>query len=332
VIRWAVDRIVHFDSGDFVKGGLSHFGFRDRGGQLYAIQHQCHFLGLVGEDDQLEWTVAPEPVLADVPNIAAELEFPMYVDELPDGSLVVSNFGNALLFRIDTEKMRAELLVDGHELGLADMGNCVVDEEGFVWVNEVTGRRVWQFDPAGRPVQTLGAGNPGFQPDAASFEEVGFNWIYDLRRGPDGNIYVLDSTNFAVRVIDIAAQRVRTLAGNGTPGYTGDGGDARAATFGSDPAARFDGPISLSLDEAGNIYVGDRANHVVRMIEQESGIITTIAGSRAADAELANDPAERDPLGLNLPQISSMDYCRDHLFVPTDLARERGDLVVLRKL
>ena len=331
MVDWVVERVVHFDSGDFVNGGYSHFGFHDRAGRRYAIAHQRHLLGLVGEGGRIEWTVAPRQVFADVPNIAAELEYPMYVDVLSGGTLVVSNFGNARLYRVDAEAMTAELLVDGHELGLVDMGNCVVDDDGFVWVNEVTGCRVWRFDATGRPVQTLGDGTAGFQPDAAGFDEVRFNWIYDLRRGPDGTIYVLDSKNFALRVIDPAAGRVRTLAGSGAPGYSGDGDDARAATFGGDATARFDGPISLSLDEAGNAYVGDRFNHVVRMIERESGIIATIAGRPAAVDGLRNDPAERDPLRLNLPQISSMDYDRGRLFVPTDLADDSGELAVLRK-
>ncbi|MGZ4357133.1 MAG: hypothetical protein ACXVRU_10020, partial [Gaiellaceae bacterium] len=330
-VRWAVDRIVHFDRGDFIKAGFVHFGFHDRSGRQYGIEHQRHFLGLVGEGDQVEWTVAPEPALRGVPNIAADLEFPMYVDVLPDATLVVSNLGNARLYRIDTQRMTAELLVDGHELGLMDMGNCVVDDEGCIWVNEVKGCRVWRFDPAGQPIAALGDGTPGFQPGVTSFESVRFNWIYDLRRAPDGSLYVLDSKNFALRVIDIAARCVRTIAGTGMAGYTGDGGDARSATFGSDPTARFDGPISLSLDEAGNAFVGDRFNHVVRMIERDSGMITTIAGRPNVDGKRANDPAERDPLRVNLPQISSMDYDGGRLFVPTDLRQESGDLVVLRR-
>ena len=331
MVHWEIDRIVHFDPGDFVKGGFVHFGFHDRDGRQFAIEHQRHFLGLVGQGDRVEWTVASQPVSAGIPNIAADLVFPMYVDVLPDESLVVSNFGNARLYRIDTEEKRAELLVDGQELGMADMGNCVVDEAGYVWINEVKGCRVWRFDQSGQPVQTLGDGVPGFQPEPVSFEAVRFNWIYDLRRGPDGNVYVLDSKNFALRVIDISAGTIHTLAGNGTPGYTGDGEDARAATFGGDPSARFDGPISLSLDEAGNAYVGDRFNRVVRMIERDTGIITTIAGGSTVDRAHANDPAEPDPLRVNLPEISSMDYDRGRLFVPTDLANGSGDLVVLCK-
>lgn len=206
-----------------------------------------------------------------------------------------------------------------------------MDDEECVWVNEVEGCRVWRFDSTGKPVLTLGDGEPGFQSGVVGFDEVRFNWIYDIRRGPDGNIYVLDSGNFAVRMIDVDSATVLTLAGTGRGGYDGDGGNARSATFGSDPRARFNGPISLSLDEDGNIYVGDRFNHVVRMIVKETGIITTIAGQHESTAGKSNDPETTDPLKLNLPEISSMDYYHRRLFVPTDIAEDSGDLIVLRK-
>lgn len=321
---------MHFEPGDLVHDGFVHFGFHDRAGRQYAVEHQRHFVGLVGGGDRLEWTVASRDVFPEVPNIAADLEFPMYVDSLPDGTLVVSNLGNARLYRIDTRRMAADLLVDGRALGMVDMGNCVVDDDGFVWVNEVTGCRIWRFDPAGRPVETLGGGARAFEPGVASFEEVVFGWVYDIRRGPSREVYVLDSTNFAVRVVDIDTRSVTTIAGGRGSGYGGDGGDARAATFGSDPSETYDGPISLSVDEAGNVYVGDRLNHAVRMVDRASGVIDTIAGRPDVMPDGANEPDERDPMRSNLPQISSMDYDRGRLFVPTDLARGAGDLLVLR--
>ena len=328
----AIERIVHFSPGDLVKDGFVHFGFHDRTGRQYLVEHQRHFVGLVADDGGFEWTVGPSPIFPDVPHVTAPLMYPGYVDSLPDGSLVVSNFGNARLHRIDLDRMSAELLVDGPAVGLVDMGNCVVDDDGDIWVNEVTGCRVWRFDGGGHVVLVLGDGQPGFQRGPSDFDVVRFNWIYDLRRGPDGTLYVLDSKNFALRMIDIDARSVVTVAGTGTPGYSGDGGPARDATIGSDPTAKFDGPFSLSLDEVGNAYVGDRYNHVVRMIAADTGTISTVAGRRAADHDRPNDPAERDPLRLNLPQISSMDYFGGRLFVPTDLDGGHGDLVVLRSV
>ena len=328
---WVVERIIHFGLGDVVKNGLSHFGFHDRTGKRYAIFHQKHFLGLIGENDRLKWTVAAHQVFEVTPNIVAELNFPMYIDNLADGTLLVSNFGDARLYRIDIERKKAELFVDGLRIGMKDAGNCVVDDEGLVWVNEVKGCKIWRFDSTGKPILTLGDGTQAFQSNAVDFGEAKFSWIYDIRRGPDGNIYVLDSRNFAVRLIDLKRCVVKTLAGTGKAGYEGDNGDALNATFGSDPAARFDGPISLSLDEEGNIFVGDRMNHVVRMIHRKSGIIRTIAGNYNSVKGMNNNPEEKDPLKLNLPEISSMDYFSGQLFVPTDLSPEAGDLAVLRR-
>lgn len=331
MVDWIVDKIIHFGSDDLVKNRLPHFGFHDRTGKHYAIFHQKHFLGLIGKDDRLEWTAAAQQVLEGTPNIEAKLNFPMYIDNFPDGTLVVSNFRGAQLYRIDAERGKAELFVDGSKLGLKDAGNCVVDNEGMVWVNEVVGCRIWRFDSTGKPDLMLGDGTPGFQPGTVDFGEVKFSWIYDIRRGPEGNIYVLDSRNFAVRMIDLKRRVVTTLAGTGKSGYEGDGGNAQNATFGSDPTAKFDGPISMSLDEEGNVFVGDRMNHVVRMIHKKSGIIKTVAGNRNSVKGMPNDLREKDPLKLNLPEISSMDYHKGRLFVPTDLTPEEGDLAVLRR-
>lgn len=333
MIDWRIERIVNFDfaSGDLCKDGFVHFGFHDRDGKQYVVEHQKHFVGLVSGNGRLEWTVANRTVFEGVPNIPAELSYPMYVDSMPDGTLVCSNFGNNRLYRIDVSKMDTKLFVDGSALGMKKAGNCVVDDEEYVWVNEVEGCRVWRFDSTGKPVLTLGDGKPGFQSEVADFDEVRFDWIYDIRRGPDGNIYVLDSKNFAVRMIDIRSRRVHTLAGTGKGGYEGDGGNARSATFGSNPEEHFDGPISVSVDEDGNIYVGDRQNHVVRMIHRKTGIIRTIAGNHQSIDGQRNKPNETNPLKLNLPEISSMDYDRGRLFVPTDITTDLGDLIVLRK-
>jgi hypothetical protein len=328
---WTVERILHFGQEDFVAGGLAHFGFHARDGRYYAVSHQGHFAALVGADGLPEWTVAPRPVLEGVPNVAAELEFPMYADALPDGSVLVSSFGNARLYRIDPASMRAHVLVDGRALGLVDMGNCVVDDEGTIWVNEVRGCRIRRFDRDGRLLETLGDGVPGFRREPVGFDAVRFGWVYDIRRGRAGTIVVLDSGNFALRIVDVAARVVLPLAGTGRPGYDGDGGPAANATFGGDASAAFDGPISLSLDEDGNVFVGDRFNGVVRMIERESGVISTIAGGGDPEDDAPNDPGERDPRRLRLPMISSMDYAGGRLFVPTDLEDGSGDLAVLRR-
>jgi hypothetical protein len=176
-------------------------------------------------------------------------------------------------------------------------------------------------------VLTLGNGQPGYQPDTVAFEAAQFNWIYDLRLGPRGNVYVLDSKNFCVRKLDVRQKTVSVVAGSGTPGYSGDGGPATQATLGSDPGEHFDGPFALSIDEDGNLFIGDTHNHVVRMVRRTTGQISTIAGKVDVEPDKRNDPGETDPLKLNLPKIGSMDYYDGHLFVPD----WNNDLIVLEK-
>ena len=63
---------------------------------------------------------------------------------------------------------------------------------------------------------------------------------------------------------------IETVAGNGEPGYTGDGGPARAASLNE--------PKGLCVDQAGNLYIADSENHVVRRVDRRTGVITTVAG------------------------------------------------------
>ena len=63
---------------------------------------------------------------------------------------------------------------------------------------------------------------------------------------------------------------IETLAGNGEPGYAGDGGPAGAASLNE--------PKGLCVDREGNLYIADSENHVVRRVDRVTGIITTVAG------------------------------------------------------
>jgi hypothetical protein len=129
-------------------------------------------------------------------------------------------------------------------------------------------------------------------------------------------------------MIDLQSENVTLVVGTGKPGYTGDGGDALNATLGSDPSQHFDGPYSLSLDEDGNIYIGDTQNHVLRMVEKKTNIISTIAGNHRIKPNVRNNPQETDPLKLNLPKICSLDYYNNCLFIP----EWDGDMIVLEKM
>ena len=329
--HWRVKRIFNFTPERAWKDGYCEGGFHDKlnPGEVYFHEYFKHWIGLFGPSNIFQWTAGSiNPGVSKV-HIPVDLKNPHYITTAPDdGATLVSSGGTNKIYKIFPEKRIAKLFIDTADMGLKDTGNCEYDHAGNIWVNEITGCRIWQFDSNGKKNLVLGNGKPGFQKKPAPFRKVSFNWVYDLRLGSDGNIYVLDSKNFALRMIDLQDEKVVPVAGTGRPGYTGDGGEALEATLGSDPNEHFDGPYSLSLDEEGNMYIGDTQNHVVRMIEKETHRISTIAGNHKTKPHLRNDPKEDDPLKLNLPKISSLDYSDNCLFIP----EWDGDMVVLERV
>ena len=90
------------------------------------------------------------------------------------------------------------------------------------------------------------------------------------------NLYITDNCNQRIRKITISTNIINTIAGSGATGctsgsFTGDNGQATAATF--------NGPVGLAVDSSGNLYIGDTGNHRIRKVAVSTGVITTIVGT-----------------------------------------------------
>jgi len=120
-----------------------------------------------------------------------------------------------------------------------------------------------------------------------------------------GNLYLSDSSNNRVRRVDAHTGLISTVAGNGTPGYSGDRGLATQAMISS--------PAGLALDGAGNLYFADTGNHAVRRIDAISGIITTVAGLGGVQG-YSGDGASATSAKLSLPEGIAFDAAQD-LFI-----------------
>ena len=91
-----------------------------------------------------------------------------------------------------------------------------------------------------------------------------------------GDIFISDSSNNRIRMVNGSTQIISTIAGNGTLGSTGDGGPATQATISN--------PTALLVDPAGNVFFADNGNNVIRKISAFDGTISTIAASSTAMA------------------------------------------------
>jgi len=146
------------------------------------------------------------------------------------------------------------------------------DTSGNLFLGEETGGRVRKVGADGRIVTVGGTGVVGYSGDGGRAEDAQFNWPAAVAVDRTGNVYVADAFgNHRVRRIDAATGIVRTIAGTGRAGYSGDGG---AAT-----QAQLDTPYaSLAIDSRGNVYIVDTGNQRVRRIDA-AGLITTVAGN-----------------------------------------------------
>lgn len=114
--------------------------------------------------------------------------------------------------------------------------------------------------------------------------------------GREGNIYIADTMNHRVRVVEASTGLISTLAGTGQARFSGDGGPAHQAAL-NEPAA-------LIIDENNRLYIADQSNHRIRMVDMHTGLIQTVAGTGVAaydgDGKLAVHAALAGPGGLAL--------------------------------
>ena len=113
--------------------------------------------------------------------------------------------------------------------------------------------------------RTAGYGGDGGQATAAEI-----NQPQAVAVDAAGDIFIADTNNNVIREVNHATGVITTVAGNGTAGYSGDGGPATAA--------QLDAPEGVAVDAAGDLFIADTNNNVVREVNHATGVITTVAG------------------------------------------------------
>ena len=127
----------------------------------------------------------------------------------------------------------------------------------------------------------IGTGSPGY-----SDREV--NNPYGVVIGPDRGLYFCDLDNQRIRRLDLTTHRTTTIAGNG---------QKRTAVMAArQPSASLSMPHEIQFDAAGNMYIAERDNHVVRKVDAKTGVISTFAGTGAPGFSGDGGPAARAQL------------------------------------
>lgn len=215
--------------------------------------------------------------------VAAELNGPTAIAVDGRGSVYFLDSDNRALREIDSAGMLSTT-------SLAEITRDVdVDAKGVVYLTR--GGCVWRRGSTGEFEVVAGVGVPGRAGDGGPAAEAAFSSPTAIAVDSNGQIFVLDSGNLVVRLVD-SSGRVRTIAGNGTMARFGDGGPANQASYGCADVVQ--GPN-------GSLYVSDPVNNRVAVIKTD-GTIATLAGNGASafsgDGGPAVAAAIRNPTGL----------------------------------
>jgi sugar lactone lactonase YvrE len=141
----------------------------------------------------------------------------------------------------------------------------------------------------GQDVSTIaGTGVAGFGGDGGPAIAAKLNSPWGMAISGT-NLYVADFANNRVRIINLITGVIKTFAGNGVAGFSGDGGLA--------VAAQLNGPTGIGVDGVGNVYIADVYNHRIRRVDA-AGIIKTVAGNGGGGFTGDGGPAVLAEIGM----------------------------------
>ena len=202
------------------------------------------------------------------------------------GNLFIADLGNGRVRRVSPEGIITTVAGNG-VLGYSGDGGpatsaqlapigLAVDSAGNLYIGDGT-LRVRKVLPSGIITTIAGNGTFGYSGDGGPGTSAQITVPSGLAVDSAGNLFILDTENNRVRRVT-ADGIITTVAGNGVPGYSGDGGPASDAQLGITNRIHGINPTGLAFDGAGNLYIADDGNVRVRKVTP-AGIISTVAGS-----------------------------------------------------
>ena len=232
--------------------------------------------------------------------VKAELDAPHSLAVLPNSDALVADTMNNRVCRIDGRTGRLTVIAGTGEKGFsgdggpatrARFGNiycAALDPRGArLYLADLDNRRIRVLDlQTGVVTTAAGNGQKGVPEEGAEAVKAPLIDPRAVAVDSKGNIYILERGGHALRVVDRQGT-IRTLAGTGKAGATGDGGDARMATL--------NGPKHLCIDHDDNVIIADTENHLIRKVIPSEGKIVRLVGSgKKGSAGIGGPPQEAE--------------------------------------
>ncbi len=214
---------------------------------------------------------------------AAELNQPYSQAVDAAGNVYIADYTNNRVRKINTSGIISTIAGNGTggytgfnvqattaELNLP--ADVVLDASGNIYIADYNNNVVRKVNTSGVISNYAGNGTGGYTGFNVQATTAELNGPIGLGFDASGNLYIVDGNNQVIRKVTTSGI-ITTVAGNGTAGYSGDGGQATSANLNY--------PNGVCVDASNNMYIADFSNKVVRKVNT-SGIISTIAGKTTA--------------------------------------------------
>ncbi len=223
------------------------------------------------------------------PAMQAALNTPGGIVVAANGDVYVSDSNNHVVRRIDAAN-NITTVVGNHAFGVGFSGdfgpatNARLDRpdgialapDGDLIVADSYNNRIRRVDKQTKVIDTIaGVGDAGFSGDDGPAAGARLNDPSGVAVAANGDIYIADTLNYRVRMIDHATGHIHTIAGTGSPGEdggpVGDGGPA--------VNAQLNMPSDVAVGPTGDIYIADMHHQRVRKVDARTRLISTVAGN-----------------------------------------------------
>ena len=243
-------------------------------GNIYIADTENHRIRFVSVETGIIQTIAGT-------GVAEDLNTPRGM--VLQGDLLISQMGNHVVSTVQNDVLFAFAGIGIGQFGgdggraldanLRSPAGLAVDQHGNIYIADTDNHRIRKVDSNGIITTAVGSGDPdqgSFGGDGGAGTQARLNRPSAIAIDQNGNIYIADTDNHRIRKVD-SNGIITTVAGMGQNGFAGDGGAGTQAQLNS--------PQGIAVDARGYLFIADTNNHRIRLLDLDSGLIQTVAGT-----------------------------------------------------
>ena len=220
---------------------------------------------------------------ANVPATSASIGNPTAVAKDASGNTYIFDAWSYRVFNVDTAGKVSVYAGNGFSGYSGDGGlatnaqislgyGLAVDTSGNLFIADTANNVIREVVATTGIIQTVvGDGTPSYSGDGGPATSATLSNPYGIFVDASGNLFIADTDNCVIREVVATTGFIQTVAGNNFYSYSGDGAAATGAQLNS--------PAAIASDAAGNLFIADDYNYVIREVVATTGIIQTVAGN-----------------------------------------------------